>query len=151
MPLCTSSAISMMPYLSHSLRRAEFRKLHQFTVFASNTPVQYAIADFLQDPENYIHLSKFYQAKRDFFVNGIKNSRFTIVPNYGTYFQLLDYSAISKEKDMEFARRLVLEHKIASVPLSPFYSMPAEGKLLRFCFAKSEETLTKASEILCRI
>jgi methionine aminotransferase len=137
--------------MAPSLLMAEFRKLHQFTVFASNTPVQYAIADFLQDPENYIHLSKFYQAKRDFFVNGIKNSRFTIVPNYGTYFQLLDYSAISKEKDMEFARRLVLEHKIASVPLSPFYSMPAEGKLLRFCFAKSEETLTKASEILCRI
>lgn len=137
--------------MAPALLMAEFRKLHQFTVFASNTPVQYAIADFLQDPENYIHLSRFYQAKRDFFVNGIKDSRFTIVPSYGTYFQLLDYSSISKEKDMDFARRLVLEHKIASVPLSPFYSMPADGKLLRFCFAKSEETLTKASEILCRI
>ncbi len=137
--------------MAPALLMAEFRKLHQFTVFASNTPVQYAIADFLQDPENYIHLSKFYQAKRDFFVNGIKDSRFIIVPSYGTYFQLLDYSAISKEKDMEFARRLVLEHNIASVPLSPFYSMEAEGKLLRFCFAKSEETLTKATEILCRI
>jgi methionine aminotransferase len=137
--------------MAPALLMAEFRKLHQFTVFASNTPVQYAIADFLQDPENYIHLSKFYQAKRDFFVNGIKDSRFTIVPSYGTYFQLLDYSAISKENDMEFARRLVLEHNIASVPLSPFYSMEAEGKLLRFCFAKSEETLTKATKILCRI
>ncbi|MFZ4463476.1 MAG: methionine aminotransferase [Bacteroidales bacterium] len=137
--------------MAPALLMAEFRKLHQFTVFASNTPVQYAIADFLQDPENYIHLSKFYQAKRDFFVNGIKDSRFTIIPSYGTYFQLLDYSAISKENDMEFARRLVLEHNIASVPLSPFYSMEAEGKLLRFCFAKSEETLNKATEILCRI
>ncbi len=129
----------------------EFRKLHQFTVFASNTPVQYALADFLQDAENYIHLPEFYQQKRDFFCQRIKDSRFTVIPCYGTYFQLLDYKNISKDNDLEFAKKLVFEHKLASVPLSPFYSMPNDEKLLRFCFAKSEETLEKAAEILCRI
>lgn len=130
---------------------AEFRKLHQFTVFASNTPIQYAIADFLQDPENYNNLNIFYQKKRDFFIEKIKDSRFKIVPSYGTYFQLLDYSGISSESDMNFAKSLVFDHKIASVPLSPFYSMPNDAHLLRFCFAKKEDTLTKAAEILCRI
>ncbi len=129
----------------------EFRKLHQFTVFASNTPIQYAIADFLQDPDNYQNLHIFYQQKRDFFVNSIRNSRFHIVPSYGTYFQLLDYSTISKETDLKYAKSLVLEHGVASVPLSPFYSFPSDAKLLRFCFAKKEETLSNAAEILCRI
>jgi len=129
----------------------EFRKLHQFTVFASNTPIQYAIADFLQDPENYNHLHTFYQKKRDFFIDKIKDSRFKIIPSHGTYFQLLDYSAISIESDMNFARSMVLDHKLACVPLSPFYSMPNYEPLLRFCFAKKEETLAKAAEIICKI
>lgn len=129
----------------------EFRKMHQFVVFASNTPVQHALAEFLGDEENYLHLGKFYQQKRDFFAQQLETSRFKVVPCYGTYFQLLDYSAISDENELDYAKRLVVEHGIASVPLSPFYTGKTDQNLLRFCFAKKEETLQKAAEILCRI
>jgi len=130
---------------------AEFRKVHQFVVFASNTPVQYAIADFIANKENYTHLGKFYQAKRDFFVKGLKKSRFKVLPAYGTYFQLLDYSAISDKPEMEFARWLVEEHKIAAIPVSSFYKNDDDHKVLRFCFAKKEETLAQATKILSEI
>ncbi len=130
---------------------AEFRKVHQFIVFACNTPIQYAMAEFLSDRENYIHLNLFYQKKRDYFVEAIKGSRFEIVPSYGTYFQLLDYSKISDEKEMDFATRLTKENKIASIPVSAFYNKATDNKVLRFCFAKKEETLDKAAEILCKI
>lgn len=129
----------------------EFRKMHQFVVFAVNTPVQYALAEFLGDEQNYLHLGKFYEQKRDFFVRQLAGSRFKIVPCYGTYFQLLDYSAISNENELEFAQSLVVKHGIASVPLSPFYTGKNDQCLLRFCFAKKEDTLQKAAEILCRI
>ncbi len=130
---------------------AEFRKAHQFTVFASNTPVQYAIAEFLKDRENYIHLNGFYQDKRDYFVNAIKGSRFNVIPCHGTYFQLLDYSRISDEPETEFAIRLTKEFKLASIPVSSFYHQHDDNKVLRFCFAKKEETLDKAAEILNKI
>lgn len=129
----------------------EFRKAHQFIVFTSNTPVQLAVAEFLQNKENYTGLPQFYAQKRDFFATLVKPSRFKIVPSYGTYFQLLDYSAISKENERDFAIRLTKEYGIASVPVSPFYHDETESKVLRFCFAKTEETLTKAASILCRI
>jgi methionine aminotransferase len=130
---------------------AEFRKVHQFVVFAVNTPVQYAIAEYLKNPENYINLGSFYQEKRDFFLNLIKVSRFKASPASGTYFQLLNYSKISDEKEMAFAERITREFKIASVPVSPFYHNQEDNKMLRFCFAKTTETLEKAAEILCRI
>jgi methionine transaminase len=130
---------------------AEFRKAHQFIVFACNTPVQYAIAEFLADKNNYTHLNEFYQKKRDYFVNLIKASRFKILPSYGTYFQLLDYSQISCESEMDFAIRLTKEFKVASIPVSVFYHKAKDNKVLRFCFAKKEETMEKAAEILCRI
>ncbi len=130
---------------------AEFRKAHQFIVFACNTPIQYAIADFLGDEKNYIHLNEFYQKKRDFFTERIARSRFKIVPSYGTYFQLLDYSDISDENEVDFAIRLTKEYKIASIPVSVFYHKIIDNKVLRFCFAKKEETLEKAAEILCKI
>ena len=130
---------------------AEFRKFHQFIVFASNTPVQYAIADFISNPENYIGLGKFYQKKRDYFLEAIKKSRFKAVPAKGTYFQLLDYSNISHENEYAFAKRLVTEYGIAGIPLSPLYHNNANHHLLRFCFAKQESTLDKAAEILCKI
>jgi methionine aminotransferase len=130
---------------------SEFRKLHQFTVFASNTPVQHAIADFVKDPENYIHLGEFYQKKRDFFLEAIQSSRFKAIPAKGTYFQLLDYSAISKEPEYDFAKRLTKEFGIAGVPVSPFYHNGKNNHMLRFCFAKKESTLKKAAEILCKI
>jgi methionine aminotransferase len=130
---------------------AEVRKVHQFVVFASNTPIQYAVADFLKNKENYLQLPAFYQQKRDMFAGLVKDSRFKIIPSYGTYFQLLDYSAISNEKEMEFAVRITKEYGVASVPVSPFYHDKQDHKVLRFCFAKTEETLAKAAEILCKI
>lgn len=128
-----------------------FRMVHQFVVFASNTPVQYAIADYLQDEKHYLGLSAFYQEKRDLFLELIKDSAFNATPSAGTYFQLLDYSAISNEKEMDFAQRLVKEYGIAAIPNSSFYHRPVEHKVLRFCFAKKEETLRKAAKILCKI
>jgi methionine aminotransferase len=130
---------------------AEVRKVHQFVVFASNTPIQYAVADYLKNKENYLQLPAFYQKKRDLFIGLIAKSRFKIIPSYGTYFQLLDYSAISDEKEMDFAVRVTKEYGVASVPVSPFYHNGQDNNTLRFCFAKTEETLVKAAEILCRI
>lgn len=129
----------------------EFRKTHQFTVFCSNTPVQHAIAEFLKNKDNYLNLGKFYQEKRDIFLSNISNSRFKPITASGTYFQLLDYSNISEEDEMVFAEKLIKEHKIASVPVSSFYTLPNNNKTLRFCFAKSTETIEKAADILCKI
>jgi len=130
---------------------AEVRKVHQFVVFASNTPIQYAVADYIKNKDNYLHLPSFYQQKRDLFAGLIKESKFRIIPSYGTYFQLLDYSAISDENEMDFAVRITKEYGVASVPVSPFYHDKQDNKVLRFCFAKTEETLVKAAEILCSI
>ncbi|MFW5793391.1 MAG: methionine aminotransferase [Bacteroidota bacterium] len=129
----------------------EFRKTHQFTVFCSNTPVQHAIAEYIKNKDNYINLGEFYQEKRDIFLENIKSSRFKPITASGTYFQLLDYSKISKEGEMIFAEKLIKEHKVASVPVSSFYASPNNNNVLRFCFAKSKETLEKAAEILCKI
>jgi methionine aminotransferase len=129
----------------------EFRKNHQFLVFTSNTPIQYAIADFMKQEQQYLGLPDFYQKKRDFFLGQIKGSKFTCIPAPGSYFQLLDYSAISKAKDTDFAIQLTKEHGVASVPSSVFYHKPVDNKLLRFCFAKKEETLEKAAERLRKI
>lgn len=130
---------------------AEFRKAHQFIVFSVNTPVQYALAHYLKDENNYLTLSKFYQQKRDFFTDLIKPSKFEILPSKGTYFQLLSFKNISNEKDTEFAIKLTKKHKVAAIPVSVFYSQSVDEKILRFCVAKKEETLEKAAEILCGI
>lgn len=127
---------------------SEFRKAHQFIVFAVNTPMQYALDEFLKQEENYLSLGNFYQEKRDYFLNGIKGSRFQLKPSQGTYFQLLNYSKISNEKHTEFAIRLTKENKIASIPVSVFYNNENDEKVLRFCFAKKKETLDKAIEII---
>ncbi|MEN8223736.1 MAG: methionine aminotransferase [Bacteroidota bacterium] len=129
----------------------EYRKSHQFVVFACNTPIQYAMADFLEDENNYKGLGEFYQRKRDYFVNLVKDSRFGIIPCHGTYFQLLDYSRISEESEMDFATRLIKEKGVGTIPVSPFYNQNGDHKVLRVCFAKREDTLEKAAEILCRI
>lgn len=130
---------------------AEFRKVHQFNVFAVNTPIQYAIADMLKDEVNYNGLPQFFQAKRDYFASLIASSRFKILPSHGTYFQLLDYSAISDMPEKDFATWLVSEHALAVIPLSAFYHDQFNQQLVRVCFAKTEETLKKAAEVLCRI
>jgi len=130
---------------------AEFRKVHQFLVFACNTPIQYALADFLKNKKNYQELGSFYQKKRDLFIKLVKGSKFSLVPAAGTYFQLLKYNKITDEKDSDFAIRLTKEFGVASVPISVFYHETIDNKVLRFCFAKKEETLEKAVEILCKI
>jgi methionine aminotransferase len=129
----------------------EFRKLHQFVVFAVNTPIQYAYVDFLKNPENYLSVNKFYQGKRDFFRDKIKNSRFRILDTEGTYFQLLDYSSISEENDFEFSEYLTKEIGVAVIPLSPFYNSDYNDKIIRICFAKRDEILSKASEKLMKV
>jgi len=130
---------------------AEFRKVHQFNVFSVNTPIQYALADYLQDEKNYLTLPAFYQQKRDFFVNHIKDSRFKVIPSHGTYFQLLDYSAISDRDEFDFAVWMTKEKGLASIPVSSFYHDKKNQKILRFAFPKEEETLLKAAEIINRI
>jgi methionine aminotransferase len=129
----------------------EFRKVHQYLVFAVNTPIQFALADYLKKEEAYLELNHFYQQKRDYFRNAVNASRFKLLSCEGTYFQLLDYSNISDEKDLDFAVRLIKEFGVASVPVSVFYNEHTENKVLRFCFAKDEETLKKAGDIICKI
>jgi len=129
----------------------EFQRVHQFLTFASNTPIQYAYAEFMQNKDVYLNLAEFYQKKRDRFLALIKRSRFKALPCHGTYFQMLDYSAISHEPDVEFSRRLTMEHGVASIPPSVFYHHQDDHKVLRFCFAKKDETLEKAAEKLCEI
>ncbi|MBK7967131.1 MAG: methionine aminotransferase [Bacteroidetes bacterium] len=126
----------------------EFRKVHQFTVFSANTPLQHALTAYMLNKENYAGLGEFYQEKRDYFQKLMKGSKFKILPCLGSYFQLLDYSSISKEKDTEYAIRLTKENGVASIPVSVFYSVPQDHHLLRFCFAKENEQLEKAAERL---
>ena len=130
----------------------EFRRVHQYVTFTVNTPVQLGIADFLrQHPEHHQQLPAFYQAKRDLFCELLQGSRFTVVPSQGTYFQLLGYDAISAESDASLARRWTCEQGIASIPISVFYQNPeaCRHRALRFCFAKDDDTLAKAADILC--
>ncbi len=130
---------------------SEFRKVHQFLVFSVNTPVQYAIADFLGDPGNYLELSNFFQVKKDFFSNLLTDTRFDLLPCYGSYFQSVQYSRISDEKDTDLARRLTVEFGVASIPVSAFYSKSTDHHVLRFCFAKKQETLEKAVVRLSKV
>ena len=129
----------------------EFKKVHQFNVFCVNHPMQKAVADYLKKPSHYLELSDFYQEKRDLFLGFIQGSRFKFTPSQGTYFQGLDYTVITNEKDVDFSKRLILEHKIASIPLSVFNSNGQDDSILRFCFAKKNETLKRAAEIICKI
>jgi methionine aminotransferase len=130
---------------------AEFRKVHQFNVFVTNSPLQHALAEYMEKPEPYLSLAAFYQRKRDFFLEGVRGSRFKPLPSRGTFFQNLAYDAISNEKDMDLAVRLTREKGVASIPVSVFYREPPPHKVLRFCFAKSEETLARGAEILSKI
>ena len=127
---------------------AEFQKVHQLTVFCVHHPTQRALAQYLKNPDKYLNLGEFYQKKRDKFLSLLKGSKFKFIPSQGTYFQLLDYSAITNENDVDFAERLTKEKSIASIPVSVFNVNNQNDKLLRFCFAKSDDTLEKAAEIL---
>ncbi|MDO9274515.1 MAG: methionine aminotransferase [Lutibacter sp.] len=129
----------------------EFRKVHQFNVFSVNHPTQVALAEYLKNPNHYLELGSFYQQKRDLFLSLLKDSRFNFIPSKGTYFQLLNFSKITNESDIDFAIKLTKEQKIASVPISVFNEAGLDTRVLRFCFAKTDETLKKAAEILCNI
>ena len=131
---------------------AEFRKVHQFNVFAVNHPMQAAIADFMVEaPEFATGLAGFYQARRDFFRRQLDRSRFDPLPCAGTYFQLCAYGRISDEPDTEFVRRLTREHGVAAIPVSVFTPDGEDRRVIRFCFAKGEETLAAAGERLRRV
>jgi methionine aminotransferase len=129
----------------------ELRKTHQFITFSVNTPVQLALAEYMKDPCHYVTLGKFYQQKRDYFLQGIKGSSFEPVACHGSYFQSLSYRAVSSLPDRQMAEELTIKHKVASVPVSAFYNDKTDNRLLRFCFAKSEQTLDKAMEILRKL
>ncbi len=130
----------------------EFRRVHQFTCFAVVTPIQHALADFINaTPEHYAELPQFYQRKRDYFCALLANSKFSFEPAQGTFFQLLDYSAISSERDTDYARRLTTEIGVASIPVSVFCKTPPAARKLRFCFAKDDAMLEQAAERLCRL
>ncbi len=135
---------------------AEIRKIHQFNTFTTVTPMQWALADFICEQPGYgAQLSSFYEQKRDHFRALMAASRFNLLPCHGTYFQLADYRDLppdlSDMDDMEFARWLTIEKGVAVIPLSPFYKDPPDARIVRFCFAKQDETLEQAAEILCEI
>lgn len=129
----------------------EFRRFHQFIVFAVNTPIQLAVAEFLKDEKNVSSLLDFYQTKRDLFSSLLKESKFNIRKCDGTYFQLLDYTNISNKNDLEFSEYLTKEIGVAVIPLSPFYKNGSDEKLIRVCFAKNDEVLKQAAEKLVRV
>ncbi len=129
----------------------EIQRIHQFLTFAVNTPVQLAYADILEQADLYLGMADFYQRKRDIFLNFMQASRFKPIPCSGTYFQLMQYEEISNRPDVEFSRRLTMKHGVASIPISVFYHNQTDHHVVRFCFAKKNETLKKAAEKLCKI
>ena len=130
---------------------AEFRKVHQFNVFTVNTPMQHGLAAFMADAANHLGLPAFYQRKRDLFRAGLAATRFMLLPSEGSYFQCVDYSAISDESEESFCRRLTSEVGVAAIPLSAFYADAFDQKIARFCFAKKDETLDAALQRLARV
>jgi methionine aminotransferase len=123
---------------------AELRKVHQFMVFAVNTPAQHAFAAYLRDPAPYLGLAAFYQAKRDLLVEGLRGTPFRVLPCEGTYFVLADYSALSTAPEAEFAQDMIVRFGVAVIPVSVFYDTPHERRVVRFCFAKEDATLREA-------
>lgn len=130
---------------------AEFRKVHQFNVFTVNTPIQHALAQYMDDPTPYLGLPAFYQKKRDLFRQGLAGTRLRSLPADGTYFQCVDYSAVSDLPEADFARWLTVEIGVAAIPVSAFYQTPQQSSIVRFCFAKQEATLHAALTRLARV
>jgi methionine aminotransferase len=137
--------------LAPAFLTSEFRKLHQWVTFSSATPLQYALADYLKEPSHYLGLSNFYQKKRDLFASQFSGTKWKVLPSAGSFFQCLDYSAISTEKDVDLADRLTREIKVASIPVSVFYETDPGDKILRFCFAKEDDMLVEAAKRLVKL
>ncbi|MBU3951540.1 MAG: aminotransferase class I/II-fold pyridoxal phosphate-dependent enzyme [Proteobacteria bacterium] len=129
----------------------EFQRIHQYLTFSVNTPIQLALADIMAQEDLYLGLSEFYQKKRDHFLSLLAGSRFRPLACQGTFFLMLDYSKITQEKDHVFARRMTIEHGVTAIPPSVFYHEGKDHRVLRFCFAKKNETLETAAKILCKI
>ncbi|MBL0180867.1 MAG: methionine aminotransferase [Chitinophagaceae bacterium] len=129
----------------------EFRKVHQFNCFSCNTPVQYALTDFLKQKENYLQLGGFLQKKRDYFLNLMQQTRLKPLPSHGSYFQLYSYAGISEENEKDFAIRVTKEYGVAAIPTSVFYKNGEDNKVLRFCFSKNEATLEEAANRLMKL
>ena len=129
----------------------EFRKVHQFNCFSCNSPMQFALADFLQNKESYLTLGKFLQNKRDYFMELMKQTKFTPLPSHGSYFQLYSYKGLSDESEKDIAIRLTKDFGVATIPTSAFYKNGKDDKVLRFCFAKKESTLDEAVSRLLKI
>lgn len=130
---------------------AEFRKVHQFNVFSVNSIAQVAFADAIKRKDLYQELSQMYQQKRDYFQRAIQSSRFKLLKCEGTYFQLVSYSKISEERDIDFVRRMTRDMGVAAIPISVFYRHHIDNSIIRFCFAKEEETLKRSAELLSKI
>jgi methionine aminotransferase len=130
---------------------AEFRKVHQFNVFTVNTPVQYGLADYMADPVPYLNLPAFYQRKRDLFREGLKGSKFKLLPSEGTYFQCVDISNVSDLSEIDFCKWLTTDIGVAAIPLSAFYGDGFDQRVVRFCFAKKDETLQAALDRLKKL
>ncbi|MEX1240012.1 MAG: methionine aminotransferase [Cyclobacteriaceae bacterium] len=129
----------------------EVRKTHQFIVYSVNTPIQYALSEYLKDSDNYAKLGKFYQQKRDFFLGQMTSSSFKPLKTEGSYFQVFSYKHLSDKPDIEMAEEMTKKHKVACIPVSVFYKDRTDNRLLRFCFAKKQETLEKAAAILKKV
>jgi methionine transaminase len=129
----------------------EFRKVHQFNVFTVNTPMQHALATYMADPQPYLQLPAFYQRKRDLFREGLKRTKFRVLPSEGSYFQCVDISAVSQLGEADFCKWLTTEIGVAAIPLSAFYGNGFDQHVVRFCFAKKEETLNLAIERLAKL
>lgn len=134
----------------HALTQ-EFRKVHQFNVFSVNTPMQYGLANYMRDASHYLQLPDFYQRKRDFFRQGLASTRFKLLPCAGTYFQCVDISAVSDRNELDFCHWLTTEIGVAAIPVSAFYKDTFDQQIVRFCFAKKEQTLQLALQRLARL
>lgn len=126
----------------------EFRKIHQYVTFSTVTPIQYAFAEYLEVPDRYLSIPSFYQGKRDFFAKGLKETLFEVIPSHGSFFQLVSYGHLSKISDRELAEKMTRKLKVACIPVSVFYSDKKDDKIIRFCFAKTTEDLSKGIERL---
>ena len=129
----------------------EFRKVHQFNCFTCNSPIQFALAEFITVKENYLLLGSILQQKRDQFQQLMSHTKFKALPSHGSYFQLYSYEGLSNESEMDFAIRLTKEYGVATIPVSAFYKLGRENKVLRFCFSKNESTLELAAERLIKV
>ncbi len=129
----------------------EFRKIHQYITFSTVTPIQFALAEYLKEPERYLSIPDFYQSKRDLFVKGLKQTELEIIPSQGSFFQLASYKHLSSIGDFELAEQMTRKLKVACIPISVFYAAKTDNKIIRFCFAKADEELLEALERLKRL